>query len=252
MKIYDSVVVGGFIGNQTQWSILAKAWCAKLRQPFSGFPPLRQFHLSQSNARRGEFDRYSEAEVAALTWDFRHIIIESGVYCIAYVIDKKAWDSLIPMSYAKSALGNAEERCLRHCVSRSVGFARVNNTKIELMFDAGRESKRLNNLFRSYKKWNAAFPELISLKFGKVTKFIPLQVADYIATELYWFCGRWFNGGDPRPVRAHFTDYVKNGRGEFAFIDRTAIEHRLTRGKSFLTLIDDMSGLIEAPQLPVP
>jgi hypothetical protein len=184
------VVIGGFIGNQTQWAALEKAWRAKLRQPFLGFPPLKQFHLSECNARRKEFARYSEAEVAALTWDFRHIIIESGIYAIASVIDKKAWDDLVTVNYLKNALGSAEERCLRHCVFRSVSLARDNNTDIALMLDAGRETKRFNDLVSSYRKWSGVCPELISLTFGKVGKFIPLQAADYIATELYWYCGR--------------------------------------------------------------
>jgi hypothetical protein len=69
--------------------------------------------------------------------------------------------------------------------------------------------------------------------FGPVSKILPLQGADMVATENYWDAGRWLKDIwlkdiESRP-RAHFRHYLRSVRAQGLILDREAIRAELKR-----------------------
>src|SRR5215469_8112067 len=99
---------GGLIGNEEQWYLFAASWHAKLRAPLSGKPPLNRFHMTACMARVDEFEGYSEAERDAVLYDFRQLVIASGVWGYAVGVSQRDWDELIAPLPIRGWLGDAE------------------------------------------------------------------------------------------------------------------------------------------------
>lgn len=56
------VVLGGLLGTEEQWDAFEPAWSALLNKPLPERPPLKEFHLTECSAGRGEFSNYREAD----------------------------------------------------------------------------------------------------------------------------------------------------------------------------------------------
>ena len=93
-------------------------------------------------------------------------------------------------------------------------------------------------------------PELATITFGKIVDFAPLQAADYLATETFWYSQKWLKLKDKAKARAHFADYMKNSMGgEGLFMDRALLAQNLKRTQ-LLTARPDGLGFIQMPPLP--
>jgi hypothetical protein len=58
-------------------------WAEKLKDPAPGKPPLKKFHLSNCNARKGEFASYNRTEQNFVIREFRQIIINARLTSVA-------------------------------------------------------------------------------------------------------------------------------------------------------------------------
>jgi hypothetical protein len=87
------------------------------------------------------------------------------------------------------------------------------------MFDKGIESDELHDIIDKY-LWSQ--PEVVSVTFGRVEKFIPLQAADMIATESYWHTRS-------SAARLPFQHYLRHAKAAGLIFDRQAIIDELAR-----------------------
>jgi hypothetical protein len=221
------VVLGGLIGTDSQWESFDAAWRAQLAAPLPDKPRLKKFHLSSCRAAEDEFRHYKPVEREAVAGAFRDIVIHSGLASTASAVDRVAWDELVT-GPVRRLLGAALQPCFLNCLDRAMAYARScgrEGDKIAVIFDKGTESDALHGLIDKY-VWNQ--PEIVSVTFGRVEEFMPLQGADVIATESYWRAQLWLNGNDGN-LRLPFEHYLKHARAEGQIFDRAAIIEELKR-----------------------
>ena len=217
--------VAGQIGIDDQWDAFDTKWRALLAEPLPGKPRIKAFHLYDCQNRIGEFKGYSRAEADAVTHDFRRIITGTQLLSVAFVIDGLAWDALVT-GPRRVWLGNAEQQYFVGCIDRALALARamLGDNRIALMFDQGRRTDTLEQIIQLHKLRSEMHPELSSITFGKVAEYTPLQAADYIATETFWYAQKWLKLKNRAKARAHFADYMKNTfAGEGNFMDRETL-----------------------------
>jgi hypothetical protein len=224
----EVVVIGGLFGVRQQWEKFEEEWQVRLNDPLPGYgkPPLKKFHLSHCNARVEEFADYSDAEQNAVIHDFRQIIIDAQLASVATAIDRRAWDELVVGPYRR-ILGEPLGSCMIQCVDEVIRVVDPNGTgehDITVMFDKGIWSPALQHradLFEKHK--------MVSVTFGRVQKFLPLQGADIVATENYWHAAEWLKLGDAAPPRPHLRHYLDNMLHEGLILDREALAEEVRR-----------------------
>ena len=110
------------------------------------------------------------------------------------------------------------------------------------MFDKGQETDEIHDLIKK-DLWNEQ--DIVSVTFGRVEQFPPLQGADIIATESYWHAQRDIAGD--ASFRPPFQYYLKHAKAEGLLFDRAAIvnelEHRDERGFPKRSQKPDISAL---------
>lgn len=223
------IAVGGLVGTVDQWEAFDKKWRAKLKEPLESKPPIKSFSLWDCQNAQREFCRYSRPESDLLTKEFREIIIESGVIGFAAAIDKIAWDELVTPQHRQN-MGPAENFCLTGCVRSVLAAAKTdfNDEDIALIYDAGRQPHLPERIERFDWSRDLDCPNVISFTWGKVADHTPLQGADMIATESYWFAKDWVLDQLSQP-RIHFQDYIKSAQGNGTFMTRELIVEELSR-----------------------
>lgn len=216
------VVFGGLIGTDIQWESFDEAWRAKLAEPLPGKPRLSKFHLSSCMAADGEFRDYKPVEREAVAGAFRDIILDYGLASTASAVDRAAWDELVSGNLRR-VLGSALQPCFLKCIDRALEFAKSRGY-VAIMFDKGTECHELSTLIDKY-LWNMS--EVVSVSFGKVEAFTPLQGADIIATESYWQAQNDLLG--KKEVRPPFQYYLSRARSEGLMFDRALIIEEVKR-----------------------
>jgi hypothetical protein len=215
------VVLGGLVGLDEQWEPLCDKWAAKLAAPLPDKPRLSKFHLSACMAGSDAFRDYRPVEREALAGEFRDLIIEAGLGATASAIDRVAWDELV-VGRIRHLLGPALQPCFLKCIDRAMEYAKAWGSagdQIAVMFDKGIESDELHDIIDKY-LWSQ--PEVVSVTFGRVEKFIPLQAADMIATESYWHTRS-------SAARLPFQHYLRHAKAAGLIFDRQAIIDELAR-----------------------
>jgi hypothetical protein len=125
-------------------------------------------------------------------------------------------------------VSSAEGTALFKLIARIVPWARQHKDgpEIAIFYDMGRkdnpEIQRLAGLLQNAA---TAIPGIRSFAFAKVVEMTPLQGADMIATESFWFA-QDFLGGKPEPSRAHFRAYLEENfhKGNGEILNRAGIE----------------------------
>jgi hypothetical protein len=219
----DVVVLAGLIGTVAQWEVFNRQWSEKLNHPLPGKPPLKMFHLSACNARRGEFRRYSDAEQDAVIHDFRQIVIDARLTSVASAIDRRAWDELI-VGGLRNVLGEALSACFVNCLFETVRIVEPHehHREIVAVFDKGIETTRLQKIGEMFTR-PPEKPRVVSVEFASVQKVLPLQGADIIATENYWHAAEWLKLGELALPRPHLSHYLRNMLHQGQILDREAI-----------------------------
>jgi hypothetical protein len=221
------VVAGGLIGNETQWTVFDIMWKEALARPFEGAVPLKKWSSGDCMRGDGEFERYKQAEKDLTTRRFRDVITKSGVYSASNAIDGPAWNDLITTKFGDK-ISSAEAFALFGLIDRLVPWASQHREgpEIAVFYDMGRkdnpEIKKLAGLLQDAA---TARPGIKSFTFAKVIDTTPLQGADMVATESYWFA-QDFLSGKKDPSRAHFRAYLEDnfGKGNGMILDRARIE----------------------------
>jgi hypothetical protein len=225
----EVVVLAGLIGTDAQWKMFERLWTARLACPLPDKPPLKMFHLSECNARDGEFRDYSDAEQDAVIHDFRQIIIDSRLTSIATAIDKRAWDELI-VGPLRDVLGEALSVCFVNCIDETIRIVQphTHGHQVAVVFDRGIKTERLREIGAEFtvlsRRWRVD-----SVCFAKVEETMPLQGADIVATENYWHAAQWLKLGADALPRPHLRHYLANMLHQGQILDREGIEGEVRR-----------------------
>lgn len=220
----DVVVIGGLYGVRQQWRKFENAWAAMLATPLpeAKKPALKAFHLSDCAGRwpKSEFANYSNAEQDAVIHDFRQIIIDCELISVACAIDKKAWDDLVVGPY-RAVLGGAINHCFIRCVQDMLETLShtTRDHSVAVMLDKGIYAPFIQGVADAFER-----EKLVSVSFGRVEKFLPLQGADIVATENYWFAAQWLKLRDAAMPRPHLRHYLDHMLHQGFILDRAAIE----------------------------
>src|SRR3954447_19259018 len=213
----EVVVWGGLMGTDSQWLRFGRDWNSKLDDPLPGKPPLKRFHMTDCQAKDGEFRDYSEAEKNAVIHDFRKVILDSGIYGYAAAVVIADWNEIIGgKSYGR--FGDADFFCMNLCVLNAARFARdfTEDRFISLAFDDRKEHAEANqfvlSIFQEAYNTHRQNEEVAGISFLPTLKFAPLQAADMIAWETYNHAKTWKPGGQGEPERPHLQRLVETGR----------------------------------------
>jgi hypothetical protein len=212
------VGVGGLIGTQAQWTAFDTAWRALRDNPMDGKPPLSMWHSFDCRWGFDEFAGYNEAERNLITRKFRDIITTSGVVSASNMIDKVAWNELVVSKFPSMA--SPETTCLFQAITRVLPWAAAQSEgpRIAVYYDIGRNGGEPAKLAALLSDARTHIPQIFSFTFLPVEAATPLQGADMIATEAFWYAKDFMKLGDDAPMRAHFKDYLaknyERGNGE--------------------------------------
>ncbi len=188
---------------------------------------MRKFGLADCQSRNDEFQGYTAAEVDAITYDFRQIIIQSELIGIAAAIDRVSWDELV-VGAARVKLGSALEACFTNCIARTAMITAItpDNKPLHMVFDQGFQTEKLTWIGNLYAK-DPAVEEFASVTFARVDQTPPLQGADMVATEAYWHALAWLPDRDSPEIRAHFKHFLAHMKAENVALGRPEIEQGL-------------------------
>jgi hypothetical protein len=141
------------------------------------------------------------------------------------IADRRAWDEFVIGPYRR-VLGPALNSCFMKCVDEALRIVQPGEGEhtLAIMFDKGIWSpalQHISNLFESQ--------EMVSISFGRVERFFPLQGADIVVTENYWHAVKWLKLGEAALPRPHLRHYLDNMLHEGLILDREAIANEVRR-----------------------
>jgi len=190
-------VWGGVVGYKHFMDRLTEAWHRQLARPCEGKPPVNAFHSSHLANGWGEYAGYNQAERDLTRWNFRKIIVDTGVTILAYGISVKDWNQVV-IGLAKQALHSSEQAIFGQAVMAGLRAAKVEDQPINFQFDAGRDTPELRAVIRPSIEVAEAEGHDVSYGFSPVAAVPALQAADLVAHETYQF----------------FTEYLKNPKAK--------------------------------------
>jgi hypothetical protein len=236
------VGVGGLIGNDAQWEQFDADWKAVLARPYPEAEPLKKWSSGDCMRGDGEFDSYGDAEKDLVTRRFRDVITNSGVFSASNMIDRVAWDEIITPRFGDK-LASAEATALFALIDRIAPWARMqaDGSQVAVYYDMGRKSNPwVQHLAGLLQNAATTLPGIASFEFLKVAEATPLQGADMIATESFWYA-QDFLSGTTEPTRAHFRAYLEENfhKGNGMILNRDGVEKDAARRNPDGTIKDE-------------
>lgn len=224
------VGVGGLIGNEAQWTAFDTDWKKLLKEPLPGKPPLEKWSSYDCRWGEGEFRDYSGPERDRVTFLFREVIVKSDLWFRANMVDAAAFAELVA-AFGSDQMAPAEATAFFKLISQLQGWASLqpDGPDIAVYYDLGRmkdpEMRILSDLLNDPR---TKLTHISGVSFLPVAKATPLQAADMIATESYWYAKGYFIDGDSAHQRPHFKAFIRDmgNRGGVQVLDRAAIDKR--------------------------
>lgn len=228
----EVVGVGGLIGTEAQWEKFHEGWQAALNEPCEGREPVKSWSTHDCRWGYGEFETFKEAERDRAFYRFRAAITASGVFSASNMIDGAAWNEIMVPCFGDN-VATAEATALFALIDRLRPWvsAHSEGPQVAVYYDAGRANKpEVHRLAELMQDTMTSIPEIASFGFLRVGEATPLQGADMIATESFWYA-RDFLRGETEPQRAHFRAYLRDNfhRGNGMILDRAGIERDAAR-----------------------
>jgi hypothetical protein len=94
-----SLVVGGWIGEESQWRDVQRQWCAAISAENETLPEgnkISRYHASEMNAKDNEFAGWQAARMLRFTQKLLDIVGHSGMTAVTCGIDLSAFLSIFP------------------------------------------------------------------------------------------------------------------------------------------------------------
>lgn len=227
----ETVLMAGFWANTYQWDFLSQEWNKKLQSPSPGKLPLSRFHMAECQAGDGEFGGWGRLATDFLVRELQDIIIKSGIYGIALMLNQAHWDALVT-GELRNQLGDGEDTCIKGCFAKVLIDARHFSTESEIEFifdDRPRKlnvSNRAREIFSGLSKAAKVKPIPVSINFASSRRLPPLQAADVMAWEFYQHASDFWSGrtSATKPLRSQLNRLVKPGRIKWYFMAKREIE----------------------------
>jgi hypothetical protein len=242
------VLLAGAMAFQNQWDLFSGKWRKKLENPSPGKSALCRFHMFECQHSIGEFVGWNRVATDFLVREL--VDISKSVMIRAHVcaVLRRDWDELVNGDMRR-VFGDAEGFCIKMMYTRCLSMAQryFSAKDVAFVFDDRPERARENNLvyrlFQLYHQ-NSAEPSPVSLSFGSSCKFVPLQIADVIAWELYQHSERIWNSGnkDIEVDRPQLKHLVTGGRISYGIATKDVIQKMLQMevgNESFMKQVGD-------------
>ena len=184
------VLLGGLLGDEHQWSAFERGWSSCLQNPTKGRGPIGRFHAFDLQHSVGEFAGWKRPESDNAFYNFRQVIIESGLLGYAIAVDIAAWNELV-VGPLRTFLGDAERFCVSQCILKSNAIALAVDPQKDLKFvfdnrpHRSEANKRIFEIFQHFSRLERELPALTDIAFLGSTGCLPLQGADLVAYEYY-------------------------------------------------------------------
>lgn len=218
---------GGFLGTEKSWALLVKEWKHKLNQPMLGKESLSQFHLYDCKWILEEFVNYNRAESDLIRKEFRDIITASDLIGVGCLVDKTAHENKVK-GWANYFLGSTTVLPLVGVVEFTVRKAREKYPNVEhIVFhiDVGQKSSQLEEAFhRGGRMFGSKYTNLTSVVFEPVVDSCPLQAADTLVTELFWYCKDMKKMPNDILVSPHLAHFWERQEIFFQFVDEEYLQ----------------------------
>jgi len=223
----EVVGVGGLIGGESAWEDFLVRWQSVLDSPFPDKPPLRKWSSFDCRWGLGEFSNYNQAERDRITYRFRDVLTQSNLFGISNMVDGEAWKEIIAKLGSEN-ISTAEATALYRALTRMQNWisTQPGGPDLAVYYDAGRaDNPEIHKLAKLLGNENTAFSHIVGFTFLPVIGNPPLQGADMIATESYWYAQEWLKHGSMAVMRPHMAAYLKDNfeKGNGEILDRSAI-----------------------------
>ncbi len=197
-------VWGGVIGEKAEFEELEKSWKKLLADPLPHKKILRQFHLANLAAKKGDFIDYNQGECDLLRYKFRTAIVESGVVCFACIVAVEDWNRVLT-PVEKRFLGEAKNMAFAGVFDHIFKILAQIDEPIWCHFDQGAQDIATNSIITANKIVSPEMMGRINLKFSAVEAQACLQAADTVAYEAYRY-GLYLIDAKKNPENPHFID----------------------------------------------
>jgi hypothetical protein len=214
------LLMGGLVGNESQWTAFELGWKPLLANPTGNRGPIRRFHAYELEHALGDFSGWNRADKDNAFFNFRKVIIDSGLRGYVMAVEIAPWDEHIK-GPIRTVFGDAERFCVIQCIMKTTALALAldPNGTLNFVFDNRPESTEANQrVFKIFLTFNQSaldeLPQLRDMAFSDSTSTLPLQGADLIAYEYYVLTDalvRRVNGGNPVEARAHWKRLSESG-----------------------------------------
>jgi hypothetical protein len=223
------VAMGGLLGTDPQWDEFVERWAEILKAPVPDKPRLPQFHMAPCRIGAGDFADYSPAERDHITYRFRQVILEGGLFTVASVVDKVAWNELVTGEIAEQLEGPLSYSFFK-CIETVMSIVRLRRPgePVTFFFDEGTKP-RLGDFANYIELRKDQYPEIERILFCPVRKVIPLQGADMMAYHSYLFGKSWLKNGVDTVADAHFQEFVNREYSVGLIMMREHIEEMVGR-----------------------
>jgi hypothetical protein len=236
-------VWGGVIGESDAYAALSQNWRAKLERPLPDKPSLKKMRLSDLAKGKGEFIGYSQGARDLVRKEFRDLVVEAGLVCIAHIVVVDDWLSASTENDRKF-LGNARNFAFQGTLEKVANLAQIEDVQIALYLDEGAADIGVETNLRVWHTMRAAESSRTSLVYSAVEDSMGLQAADMIAYEAYNY-GLHLLDPSKYPENPHFVDLRNRANVLFYSLHEDAMRKHLTEWRA---IAKDRFGIDVNPQ----
>jgi len=180
--------IGGCVAREEQWDVLTRVWAKALKNE-----GVQQFHATDLENGYGEFKGWSEERKRGFFKTLTNIVRGYAKTAIAGLVIVEEYKEVVPQWARRTpAFGDEYNFCFQMCVGQTASWIAALNPpmpateQVAFMFDQqGKVEGVTRRNYSQIKQFRDPADRMGALTFGEKKRFIPLQVADYIAYEAY-------------------------------------------------------------------
>lgn len=225
-------VWGGLFGPPSAFDKLTLSWSELLKSPLPGKPSLSKMSLSNLAGSKGEFVNYNSGERDLLRREFRNLIVEAGLDCIAYIVIVDDWLEASTEN-DRLYLGDAKNFAFQGILEAVAALAKMTGQDISCHLDQGAQntaSKIIQGV------WQEMRPDAYAkthFTYSAVERLLGLQAADVIAYEAYHY-GLHLIDPVRYPENPHFIDLRNRTNVLFLSLHEPEMREHLSKWRHFM------------------
>ena len=217
---------GGVFGHRQYLLDLEKRWLSRLQRPCGDRPPIKAFHSYDLARGVGEFADYSLGERDRTRYNFRKIIVDTGLTWITYAISRVAWNKHAD-TCLKIGVRTPERYVFARLIQAVCDTAHDANEKVSFQFDQGRQ-EHVASIIQPAIATSNIDADQVSYGFSAMSRMVALQAADLVAHETYQYFSAWSEDQSATPD-AHLSRLLEDAYSSQAGWIGSAEIKRLSR-----------------------